>query len=81
MSLMFPTIYGLALGDVKEDTELGSAGLIMAILGGSLLPAVQAMIIDSDLQVLPSVNASFVVPAVCFVVVMLYGMGMSRQQD
>ena len=81
MSLMFPTIYGLALGDVKEDTELGSAGLIMAILGGSLLPAVQAMIIDSDLQVLPSVNASFVVPAVCFVVVMLYGMGMSRRQD
>ena len=81
MSLMFPTIYGLALGDVKEDTELGSAGLIMAILGGSLLPAVQAMIIDSDLQVLPSVNASFVVPFVCFVVVMLYGMGMSHQQD
>ena len=79
MSLMFPTIYGLALGDVKEDTELGSAGLIMAILGGSLLPAVQAMIIDSDLQVLPAVNASFVVPAVCFVVVMLYGMRLSRQ--
>ena len=78
MSLMFPTIYGLALGNVKEDTELGSAGLIMAILGGSLLPAVQAMIIDSDLQVLPAVNASFVVPAVCFVVVMLYGMRLSR---
>ena len=80
MSLMFPTIYGLALGDVKEDTELGSAGLIMAILGGSLLPAVQAMIIDSDLQVLPAVNASFVVPAVCFVVVMLYGMRLSRHR-
>ena len=81
MSLMFPTIYGLALGGVNQDTELGSAGLIMAILGGSLLPALQAMIIDSDLQILPAVNASFVVPALCFVVVMLYGMGMSRQQD
>ena len=81
MSLMFPTIYGLALGDVHEDTELGSAGLIMAILGGSLLPAVQAMIIDSDLQISPAVNASFVVPALCFVVVMLYGMSMTRQQD
>ena len=81
MSLMFPTIYGLALGNVNEDTELGSAGLIMAILGGSLLPAVQAMIIDSNVQILPSVNASFVVPAVCFVVVMLYGMGMSRQRE
>ena len=81
MSLMFPTIYCLALGGVNQDTELGSAGLIMAILGGSLLPALQAMIIDSDLQILPAVNASFVVPALCFVVVMLYGMGMSRQQD
>ena len=80
MSLMFPTIYGLALGGVNEDTELGSAGLIMAILGGSLLPAVQAMIIDSDIQMLPSVNASFVVTAVCFVVVMIYGLSNSRQR-
>ena len=74
MSLMFPTIYGIALGGMKEDTELGSAGLIMAILGGSLLPALQAMIIDSDVQVLPAVNLSFVVPVVCFVVVMLYSL-------
>ena len=74
MSLMFPTIYGIALGGMKEDTELGSAGLIMAILGGSVLPALQAMIIDSDVQVLPAVNLSFVVPVVCFVVVLLYGL-------
>ena len=79
MSLMFPTIYGIALGDVNEDTEVGSAGLIMAILGGSLLPALQAMIIDSDIQLLPAVNVSFVVPAVCFIVVMLYGLRYSRQ--
>ena len=72
MSLMFPTIYGIALGDVREDTEVGSAGLIMAILGGSLLPAVQAMIIDSDVTFMPAVNLSFVVPAICFVVVLLY---------
>ncbi len=78
MSLMFPTIYGLALGGVHEDAEVGSAGLIMAILGGSVLPAVQAMIIDSPVQVLPAVNLSFVVPAVCFVVVMLYGLRHSR---
>ena len=74
MSLMFPTIYGIALGGMKEDTELGSAGLIMAILGGSVLPALQAMIIDSDVQVLPAVNLSFVVPVVCFVVVLLYSL-------
>ena len=79
MSLMFPTIYGIALGDVREDTEVGSAGLIMAILGGSLLPALQAVIIDSNIQILPAVNVSFVVPAICFVVVMLYGLSYSRQ--
>ena len=78
MSLMFPTIYGMALGDVQEDAELGSAGLIMAILGGSLLPAVQAMIIDSDVQTLPAVNLSFVVPALCFLVVMGYGLRYSN---
>ncbi len=78
MSLMFPTIYGIALGDVHEDTEVGSAGLIMAILGGSLLPALQAMIIDSQVTLLPAVNLSFIVPAVCFVVVMLYGLRHAR---
>ena len=78
MSLMFPTIYGIALGDVGEDTELGSAGLIMAILGGSLLPALQAVIIDSNVQLLPAVNLSFIVPAVCFAVVLAYGLRYSR---
>ena len=74
MSVMFPTIYGLALGGVKEDTEVGSAGLIMAILGGSLLPAFQAMLIDSNVKVMPAVNLSFVVPLICFIVVLWYGM-------
>ena len=78
MSLMFPTIYGIALGGVREDTEVGSAGLIMAILGGSILPALQAMIIDSQVQFMPAVNLSFVVPMVCFLVVMLYGASHSR---
>ena len=74
MSVMFPTIYGLALGGIKEDTEVGSAGLIMAILGGSLLPALQAMLIDSNVKVMPAVNLSFVVPLICFIVVLWYGM-------
>ena len=46
MSLMFPTIYGIALEGMGEDAKFGAAGLIMAILGGSVLPPVQAMIID-----------------------------------
>ncbi len=78
MSLMFPTIYGIALGGVRQDTEVGSAGLIMAILGGSVLPALQAMIIDSNISILPAVNVSFVVPLFCFLVVMLYGLRNSR---
>ena len=69
MSLMFPTIYGLALKDVGPDAEIGSAGLIMAILGGSLLPPLQALIIDGG-----HVALSFAVPCFCFIVVMIYGM-------
>ena len=73
MSLMFPTIYGIALGGVGEDAEIGSAGLIMAILGGSLLPVVQARIIDFG-----ALNLSFLVPAICFAVVLAYGLKYSR---
>ena len=73
MSLMFPTIYGIALEGVGDDAKLGAAGLIMAILGGSILPPVQATIIDgAGILGLPSVNVSFVVPLICFVVVMIY---------
>ena len=69
MSLMFPTIYGIALKDVGQDAEIGSAGLIMAILGGSLLPPLQALIIDGG-----HVALSFVVPLTCFLVVFFYGL-------
>ena len=69
MSLMFPTIYALALGNVKGDIEIGSAGLIMAILGGSVLPPVQALIIDAG-----HVALSFIVPFICFVVVLIYAL-------
>ena len=69
MSLMFPTIYGLALKDVGPDAEVGSAGLIMAILGGSAVPPLQALIIDAG-----HVALSFIVPLVCFGVVFIYAM-------
>jgi FHS family L-fucose permease-like MFS transporter len=73
MSLMFPTIYGIALEGVGNDAKLGAAGLIMAILGGSILPPLQATIIDeAGILGLPSVNVSFVVPLICFVVIMIY---------
>lgn len=75
MSLMFPTIYGIALEGVKpEDSTLGAAFLVMAIVGGALLPPLQGSIID--LKVVaghPAVNVSFVLPLICFVIVSAYG--------
>ena len=75
MSLMFPTIYGIALDDLGDDAKFGAAGLIMAILGGSLLPPLQAMIIDCGTVFgsMPATNASFVLPLICFLVVTIYG--------
>ena len=74
MSLMFPTIYGVALQGLGDDAKLGAAGLIMAILGGSVLPPVQAALIDQQtLWGMPAVNASFVLPLICFAVIVAYG--------
>ena len=75
MSLMFPTIYGIALHGVGDNVKFASAGLIMAILGGSVFPPIQAFIIDLGITVggLPATNLSFIVPLLCFVVVALYG--------
>lgn len=74
MSLMFPTIYGIALTGLGDDAKFGAAGLIMAILGGSVLPPFQAAIIDQgELMGMPAVNVSFILPFVCFVVIAIYG--------
>ena len=75
MSLMFPTIYGIALKGMGEDAKFGAAGLIMAILGGSILPPLQASIIDRGTigKSFPAVNASFILPLICFMVVAWYG--------
>lgn len=79
MSLMFPTIYGIALTGLGDDAKFGAAGLIMAILGGSVLTPIQGAIIDAGdangmLGALPSVNVSFILPLLCFVFVAAYGL-------
>ena len=76
MSLMFPTIYGIALKGLKDNVKFGSAGLIMSILGGSVFPPIQAAIIDSGATIfgLPATNISFAVPLICFIVISAYGM-------
>jgi FHS family L-fucose permease-like MFS transporter len=74
MSLMFPTIYGIALQGLGEDAKFGAAGLIMAILGGSVLPPLQGAITDlGTIGSMSAVRASFVLPLVCFVVIAVYG--------
>lgn len=75
MSLMFPTIYGIALDRVDPaDAKIGASGLIMAILGGALITPVQALLSDAT----GSVTLSFAVPTVCFIVILIYAISVIR---
>jgi FHS family L-fucose permease-like MFS transporter len=84
MSLMFPTIYGIALNGLGEDAKLGSAGLILAIGGGCFMPPLQGAMIDvsaiefgnpelTGTIVLTGTRASFLLPLLCFVVIAIFG--------
>lgn len=68
MSLMFPTIYGLGIRGLGKDTKIGGSGLIMAILGGALLTAVQGQVSDTT----GSINFAYIVPLICFLVIVFY---------
>lgn len=67
-SIMFPTIFALAIKDLKEDTEIGSSLVVMAIAGGALFPPVMGFISDQS-----NIQISYIVPLVCFIVVAWYG--------
>lgn len=69
LSLMFPTIYGVALYGLGEDTKFGAAGLVMAILGGAIMPLVQGGLMDAFGAAL-----SYITPAICFLIVAGYGL-------
>jgi FHS family L-fucose permease-like MFS transporter len=89
MSLMFPTIYGIALHGLGEDAKPASAFLVMAIVGGAFMPIFQGMILDiggaayADVSILgvPEVNISFVLPLICYLVVAVYGYRTFRVYD
>lgn len=82
MSLMFPTIYGIALDGLGEDSKFAAAYLVMAIVGGAIMPTLQGMIMDiggigyDDTLILgvPEVNFSFILPLACFVMVLLFSL-------
>lgn len=84
MSLMFPTIYGIALCDVENEAEggkqgdakIGASGLIMAILGGAILTPLQGMVSDAA-----GINIAYLVPLVCFMVVLIYSVTAARERQ
>ena len=80
MSLMFPTIYGIALEGVsREDSTLGAAFLVMAIVGGALMPPLQGMVIDQGTVMgHPAVNVSYALPLLCFMVIIAYALHAKR---
>ena len=82
MSIGFPTIYGLALRGMGDEAKIGSAGLVMAIVGGALMPVLQGSILDwgggglADVAILgfiPEVKFSYILPLICLAIVSAYG--------
>src|SRR5690606_3234789 len=81
MSLMFPTIYGIALEGLGDDSKFASAFLVMAIVGGAVMPVLQGLVLDiggaeyNDTTILgvSEVNFSFVLPLICFMIIAAYG--------
>ncbi|UJH90712.1 L-fucose:H+ symporter permease [Antarcticibacterium sp. 1MA-6-2] len=88
MSIMFPTIYGIALEGRGEDAKFGAAFLVMAIVGGALMPSLQGLLldiggpgyVDTTILGVPEVNFSFILPAICFLVVGLYGRNVYKKR-
>lgn len=77
MSLMFPTIYGLTITGLGEDTKIGGSGHIMAILGGAVITSFQGQLSDAT----QSVNLSYLVPLACFVAVAFYGLYIRKREQ
>lgn len=86
MSLMFPTIYGIALEGLGEDSKFAAAFLVMAIVGGAIMPTLQGMVLDlggtgyTDVIILgvPEVNFSFSLPLICFLMVWLFAIRVKK---
>jgi FHS family L-fucose permease-like MFS transporter len=82
MSLMFPTIYGIALKGMGDEAKLASSGLILAIGGGCVMPPLQGLLIDHAnwFTGLSSVRISFVLPLICFIVIASFARWVGKKE-
>lgn len=75
MSLMFPTIFGLAVRGLGDDTKLGGAGVIAAIMGGAVITYLQGLLSDTIGIHWEGhgINMAYIIPLICFIVIAYYG--------
>lgn len=71
MSIMFPTIFGLGIDGLGEDTKPASSWMIMSIVGGAILPYVMGMVVDYSHD---RIQPGYIIPLICFAVVLYYGL-------
>src|SRR5690606_24637753 len=71
MSIMFPTIFALGIQGLGEDTKAGSSWLIMAIVGGAILPYIMGTIIDVQGD---NIQVGYIIPLLCFLVILYFGL-------
>lgn len=77
LSLMFPTIYGLGVNGLGEDTKLGGSGMVMAIAGASVLTQIEGIVSDQS----GNIAIAYVVPAIAFAVILYYAAIFCRKQE
>lgn len=70
MSIMFPTIFGLGIHGIGDDTKPGSSWLIMSIVGGAILPIIMASVIDFYND---QIQIGYIIPLICFFVILYFG--------
>jgi FHS family L-fucose permease-like MFS transporter len=69
MSIMFPTIFALSIKDLGRHTKKASSFLIMSIVGGAIVPVIMGLLADQY-----STAIAYVIPLICFLVVLFYGL-------
>lgn len=77
MSAMFPTIYGLGMRNLGEDTKIAGSGMVMAIAGAALLTQIQGIVSDQT----SGISLAYWVPTVAFIVIAIYSLTIARKVE